>query len=152
MSPITVARPNLNIPAEGVTLGFVPNLVGSEMSCWYSTTFSMSTSRIAGGSACPTARLQYTATNRAVIANVSPCRITGFSFLSRGANRPYRSHSKYQLHLQPHAADAAVCKITIQKAGRQTRWRTWGADHALFRNLSELRMVQGIESLPAKLH
>lgn len=47
--------------------------------------------------------------------------------------------SKYQLHLDPHAADAAVRKITIQKVKR-TDAVDW--------NLSELWMVEGIQSFP----
>ena len=58
--------------------------------------------------------------------------------------------SEQQLQLHPHAADAAVGEIAIQKAGRQPWCGTRGG-HALFWNLSELRMVQGIQSLPAKL-
>src|SRR4029077_20895904 len=53
---------------------------------------------------------------------------------------------KYKLHLHPHAADAAVGEITIQKQGRR------GPEHVPSWNLSELRMVQGIKSFPAKLH
>ena len=51
-----------------------------------------------------------------------------------------------QLDLHPHGTDAAVGEIPIQKVGRR------GVDaHALCRNLSELRMVEGIEGLPSKL-
>src|SRR5579864_5566532 len=54
--------------------------------------------------------------------------------------------SENQLHLRPHASNAAVGEIPIQKAER------WGADHAGRRNLSELRVIQGIEGFPSKLH
>ena len=53
-------------------------------------------------------------------------------------------HSKYDLHLGPHSADAAVGEIPIEKVGGG------GADH-VGRNLSELRVIQGIECFPAKL-
>jgi len=59
----------------------------------------------------------------------------------------HRGHvsSKYELHLHPHGAGAAVGEIPIQKAGRRR------SEHTFFRNLSELRMVEDIESFPAKL-
>ena len=52
--------------------------------------------------------------------------------------------SENQLDLHPHATDAAVGEIAIQKLGR-------GEVDVPFRNLCELRMVQGIEGVAAKL-
>jgi hypothetical protein len=57
----------------------------------------------------------------------------------------YPPGSKSQLHLSPHGTDAAIGEIPVQKVGGR------GADHDGQRNLSELRMVQGIDGFPAKL-
>src|SRR5262245_34280596 len=56
-----------------------------------------------------------------------------------------RLSSKQQLQLHPHAADAAVGEIAIEETG------LWSTDHAPVWDLSELRVVQSIECLPAKL-
>ena len=56
-----------------------------------------------------------------------------------------RTESKHEFHLRPHAADAAVGIIPIEKVrGRR-------ADHAFLWNLRELRVIQRVESLPAKV-
>ena len=47
--------------------------------------------------------------------------------------------------MNPHAAAAAVGEIAVEKASR------WSAHHVLRGNLSELRVVQGVEGFPAEL-
>ena len=52
--------------------------------------------------------------------------------------------SKYQLHLDPHAADAAICEVPVQKAiGRSVQ-------NVAERNIDVLRVIQRILSFPAK--
>src|SRR2546427_12586150 len=59
--------------------------------------------------------------------------------------RSWKLWLKHDLQLNPHTADAAVGEVAVEKASR------WSAHHVFRRNLSELRMVQGIEGFPAKL-
>src|SRR5262249_10338813 len=80
-------------------------------------------------------------------ANQSRARFVGVPIKPpHHGDRPLHSESENQLHLRPHAANAAVSEFPIKKAAR------WSADHAGRRSLSELRMVQGIEGFPSKLH
>ena len=53
--------------------------------------------------------------------------------------------SKQHLHLHPHAADAAVREIAVQKAPCRR------VDDTSLRYLHELRMIESVLSLPAKL-
>src|SRR5262245_43003230 len=55
------------------------------------------------------------------------------------------ARSKYHLHLNPHAADAAVGVVAVQKtAGHRV-------DYIPLGHLHELWMIESIQGLPAKL-
>jgi hypothetical protein len=55
------------------------------------------------------------------------------------------SGSKYQFRLHPHAADAAVGEIAVQKlTGRRVK-------DAPGRHVHVLRMIEGVQRFPAKL-
>src|SRR5437660_10072330 len=69
------------------------------------------------------------------------CRIQ--MVLPQGRYRPFSS--KQHLHLHPHAADAAVGEIAVQKAPCRR------VDNIPLRYLHELRMIDSVLSLPAKL-
>ena len=107
---------NALAPAEGVTLGLVANFDGSEMSPWYSTTFSTSIVRMARGGCCP--RATYNAPQPAVLS-------LQWFLLFESSSSPYCLSSVRRRSKRRPSADCSVISRTssfdLAEARRRSR-------------------------------